>query len=215
MSIQDNSVNVAIVEDHPIVIEGLRKILAAESIVKDVSEFHTGNSFLEKLKSDNSTVDVVLLDISLPDSNGVDLCREIKEINSDIIVIGFSNHSDRSLVMQLLDHGASGYLLKNASAAEIISSIKEAIDGHITFNDEIRKVMTRPSAGDLKRLPPLTKREKQVLLKVSEGKTSVQIAAELQVSPLTIETHRRNLMQKLESKNVAGLIKVAIERKLI
>lgn len=210
----NSSISIAIVEDHPIVIEGLRKILGSDPVINKVYEYTTGTAFIQQLEAGLST-DMVLLDISLPDTNGVDLCREIKEINPEIIVLGFSNHSDRSLVLQLLNHGASGYLLKNASAVEIIQSIKEAIDGKITFNEEIRKIMTRPSAGEFRQIPPLTKREKQVLQKVSEGKTSVEIASELQVSPLTIETHRRNLMQKLEAKNVVGLIKIAIERKLI
>lgn len=215
MSPSNIPVVIAIVEDHPIVIEGLQKILAKELHIEKVYEFTTGDAFITELKSHRRTFQIVLLDITLPDSNGVDLCREIKALDPDTTVLGFSNHSDRSLILQMLSNGASGYILKNASASEISQCIREAMSGQIAFSNQVRQIMARPSTHQLKNFPSLTKREKQVLKLVADGKTSIEISDELQVSPFTIETHRRNLMQKLDVKNVAGLIKVAHEQKLL
>lgn len=206
---------IAIVEDHPIVIEGLRKILSRDLPVQEIVEHHTGAGFLQYLTAHRESLDVVLLDITLPDANGVELCAEIKRLSPNTVVLGFSNHSDRSLVLQLLSQGASGYLLKNATAAEIIQCITEALQGQIAFSDEIKKIMAKPSALQLKPVPPLTKREKQVLRMIADEKTSTEISEELMVSPFTIETHRRNLMQKFGAKNVVGLIKIATELRLL
>ncbi|MBL0741438.1 response regulator transcription factor [Chryseolinea lacunae] len=215
MSPHSRPIVIAIVEDHPIVIEGLRKILSRDLPVQEIVEHHTGAGFLRYLASNKQTLDVVLLDITLPDANGVELCAEIKRLSPGTVVLGFSNHSDRSLVLQLLSQGASGYLLKNATAAEIIQCITEALQGQISFSDQIKQIIAKPSANQLKPIPPLTKREKQVLRMIADEKTSTEISEELMVSPFTIETHRRNLMQKFGAKNVVGLIKIATELRLL
>ncbi|MDJ1496092.1 response regulator transcription factor [Cytophagaceae bacterium DM2B3-1] len=211
----NSSLTIAIIDDHPIVIEGLQKILIRDLPIQEIQEYHLGGDFITYLKNTDKKIDLVLLDITLPDISGVELCREIKNISTETYVLGFSNHNDRSLVMQMLAHGASGYVVKNASASELITCITEALNGQITFSEEIQKIIAKPSASQLKSIPPLTKREKQILQMISDGKTSPEMADELQLSLFTIETHRRNLMQKFEAKNTALLIKAAIQLHLI
>lgn len=206
---------IAIIEDHPVVVEGLQRILVNDLPVQTIREYYTGMDFLEDIKKGNYSVDVVLLDITLPDVNGIELCREIKSSLPDTYILGFSNHNDRSLVMQLLANGASGYILKNASAGELVGCILQALDGQVAFSEEIKKIISKPSAQQLKAIPPLTRREKQILKMIAEGKTSTDIAMELMVSPFTIETHRRNLMQKMDVKNAAALIRTATELQLL
>jgi DNA-binding NarL/FixJ family response regulator len=206
---------IAIVEDHPVVVEGLQRILANDLPVKTILEYYTGKDFIDAVKHNPQPIDVVLLDITLPDINGIDLCREIKGLLPDTYILGFSNHNDRSLVMQLLANGASGYILKNASATELVNCILQALNGQVAFSEEIRRIINKPSARQLKPIPPLTRREKQILKMIAEGNTSVDIAKELMVSPLTIETHRRNLMQKMDVKNAAALIRTATELQLL
>lgn len=206
---------IAIVEDHPVVVEGLQRILVNDLPIKAILEYYTGKDFITAVKRDRQPIDVILLDITLPDINGIDLCREIKNLLPDTYILGFSNHNDRSLVMQLLANGASGYILKNASAAELVTCILQALDGQVAFSEEIKRIINKPSAQQLKAIPPLTKREKQILKMIAEGKTSTDIARELMVSPFTIETHRRNLMQKMDAKNAAALIKTATELQLL
>jgi DNA-binding NarL/FixJ family response regulator len=215
MSIPDQPLTIAIIDDHPVVIEGLQKILLRDLAVKEIQEYNRGNDFIAYLKTQNQRIDIVLLDISLPDRNGIEICREIKSLTPDMCVLGFSNHNERSLIMQLLANGASGYLLKNASATELVGCIRAALDGQIAFSDEVKKIIARPSASQLKSIPPLTKREKQILRLIADGKTSAEIADELLISLFTVETHRRNLMQKFDVKNTASLIKTAIELQLL
>lgn len=210
-----DKIKIAIVDDHPIVMEGLQKVLSkAYSYVSTIC-FTTGNDFLNFLKKSEEATDIVLLDITLPDGNGIDFCKKIKIISNNTCVLAFSNHNERSTIMQMLQNGASGYLLKNASAEEVINCIDEALNGQITLSREAKEIMARPALKDLKTAPLLTKREKEILRLVSDGKTSISIAEQLHLSPLTVETHRRNLMQKFEVKNMTALIKIAFENRLL
>jgi DNA-binding NarL/FixJ family response regulator len=206
-------ITLAIVDDHPIVIEGLLKLLDNKEHLRVAGCFTTGAGIIEFMKA--QPVDIVLLDISLPDMNGMDLCKEIKILSPGTRVLILSNNSERSIIMQALQNGASGYLLKNASSAELTASIQEALSGQITFSKEVKEIIARPSANELKGIPQLTKREKEILHMISEGVTTAGIAEKLSLSPLTIETHRRNLLQKFEVKNVAALIKIAVQQGLI
>jgi DNA-binding NarL/FixJ family response regulator len=215
MSFPKKEITIAIVDDHPIVIEGLQKILASDFNVNDIKEFTSGNDFIHYLKENKAAIDIVLLDITLPDKSGIEICKEVKTLSPSTRVLAFSNHNERSIIMQMLHNGASGYLLKNSSSAELIVCINEALDGQITFSKEVKKIIAQPSLNELKTIPPLTKREKEILRMIADGKTSIEIADELFVSPLTIETHRRNLMQKFDMKNVAALIKIATQQQLI
>lgn len=209
----DTKATLAIVDDHLIVLEGLQKLLANAGHIHIAGTFTQGLEFLSFLKT--NPINIVLLDITLPDANGIDLCKEIKKISPHTCVLGLSNHSERSMILQMLHHGASGYLLKNISAEELILCINEALNGQITFSQAVKEIMARPSMSDLNGIPQLTKREKEILHLIADGKTTATIAEELYLSPLTIETHRKNLMQKFKVKNVAALIKEAVQRQMV
>jgi len=189
----------AIVDDHPIIIEGLKTLLKGEKNITAVS-FTNGASFLDFLQSNK--VDIVL-------------CKIIKKAAPETVILGLSNQSERSIMMQLLQNGAGGYLLKNADAGELLDCIAEALEGKLTFSKEAKEIMLKPSQNEWKAIPTLTKREKQILEKIANGETTATIAEALFVSPLTVETHRRNLLQKFGAKNVAELIKMAVEYKLL
>lgn len=203
-----------IVDDHPIVVQGLSALLQPEEDLYIAGTFTTGNAFLAFLKGAEQ-IDIVLLDITLPDINGVEVCKEIKKLSPDTKVLIISNHSERSIIMQMLQHGASGYLLKNASSEELVRCVHDVLAGRIALSAEVTAIMTRPLQNELKDIPHLTKREIQVLSMIAAGRTSASIADELCVSQFTVETHRRNLMQKFDASNTAALIKMAAEQKLI
>lgn len=209
----NDTINLAIVDDHPVVLEGLQKLLANEPHIRIAGCFTTAASFLAFIKTNQA--DIVLLDITLPDANGIDLCKEIKLLSPATSVLALSNHSERSLIMQMLQNGASGYLLKNASLEELTAAIHQALNGQLSFSREVQDIIAKPTVNELKELPPITKREKEILLLISEGKTTVDIATQLSLSPLTVETHRRNLLQKFDVKNVAALIRIAVQHGLI
>ncbi|RFZ90977.1 DNA-binding response regulator [Mucilaginibacter conchicola] len=203
----------ALVDDHPIVIEGLKMLLQNEENVKVVGGFGNGDTFLAYLKQNR--VDLVLLDITLPGINGMDLCKMIKNESLTTIILVLSNHTERSIIMQTIQNGASGYLLKNSSVDELRNCISEALKGNICFSKEVIDIISRPSKNQLQGRPQLTRREKQILALLAEGKTSQNIADELFLSPLTVDTHRKNLIQKFEVKNVAGLIMAATQQQLL
>lgn len=212
---KNKAMSIAIVDDHPVVLEGLQRILLENFPIHNILQFHSGEEMIAFLDTQQISPDIILLDITLPGKSGIETCRNIKKIDPQINIIGFSNHAQRSMIMQMLQNGASGYILKNAMASEVIDCIQEVIEGKISFSKEVIAIMAHPSQVSLKTIPRLTKREKEILKMIADGKTSVDIGEKLFISSATVETHRRNLMQKLEVKNVATLIKIAIENSLI
>lgn len=202
-----------IVDDHPIVIAGLKTLLQNEPNLDIVTEFYGGNDLISYIKI--NPTDLILLDITLPDINGMDLCLLIKKISVQTIILILSNHTERSIIMQTIQNGASGYLLKNSSLAELRYCIAEAIKGNISYSREVIEIMSRPTKNQLRITPQLTRREKQILGLLAEGKTSLIIGEELFLSPLTVDTHRRNLLQKFEVKNVAELIMIATQQQIL
>ncbi|GAB0155218.1 response regulator transcription factor [Chryseobacterium sp. Alg-005] len=205
--------SLVIIDDHFIIIEGIKSLLSDDHSLFLLDTFTDGISALDFISK--NTVDVVLLDISMPNISGIQLCKEIKKLSAKSVVLGLSNHSERNIVIQMLQSGANGYLLKNISLDELIKCIHDALKGELVFSNEIKNVITMPEVQDIKERPLLTKREEEVLKKISLGKTTTIIADELNVSPLTIETHRRNLMSKFNVKNVAELIMVAVKENII
>ncbi len=206
-------IKIAIVDDHPIVIEGISMLFSNAANYKVVASFTKGLDVLKYTAIDN--LDVILLDVFLPDINGIDLCKIIKLQYPKIVILGMSSQSERSLVMQFIQNGANGYLLKNASLEEFYDCIKKALNGEIVFSQEVKSIISKPDTSDLKKLPSLTRREKEILLLLSEGKNTQEIADALFLSFLTIQTHRRNILNKLDAKNVAELVNIAIKNRLL
>lgn len=209
-----DAISLVIVDDHSIVIEGLKTLLKGEEAkINVVGSFTTGaalEGFLQK-----EQVDVILLDISLSDASGIDLCKQVKKFYPTTKVLALSNHAERSIIMQMMQNGASGYLLKNVTAEELINAILTVVSGGIAFSNEVNKIMVNLSSDAFKELPRLTKREQEIVKLIAKGQTTQTIADALFVSPLTIETHRRNLMVKFKVKNAAELIMEAAKQKLL
>jgi DNA-binding NarL/FixJ family response regulator len=196
--------NLIIIDDHPIVIEGLMILLSKIDNISIEATFNLGNSVFEF--KDLSKIDIVLLDVFLPDINGIDLCLKLKKINPKIIVLAISSQSERSIVMQMIKSGANGYLLKSASTEEFKECIKQTIEGKLAFSNEVKKIVEKTSIDDLKLIPRLTHREKDILLLLKKGKSTQEISDELFLSFLTIQTHRRNLLTKFQVRNIIELI---------
>ncbi len=205
--------SIAIVDDHSLILQGLMSLLSRIPKYEVLETFTRGNDLLTFLEKE--PIDIVLLDISLPDINGIDLCLEIKRIAPQVIILGLSNHTERSVILQLMQNGASGYLLKNIDIVELESCLDEAINKQMVFSNAVKEIIANPISSDLPLLPKLTKRETEILKLIASGKTSVQIGEELFLSPLTIETHRKRMMSKFKTKNMMSLIKIASDNKLI
>lgn len=210
---QPKPVSILIVDDHPMVIEGLKTLLGDDDRVIVKTHFTNGRNTLDFLEK--STVDVVLLDVNLPDINGVEMVKKILGKRATINILGLSTYSEPSIINQMIKNGVKGYLLKNASADELIDAITQVHNGKFYFGSEIQKILAGSITQDAQDIPRLTRREKHILQLIAEGKTTNVIAEELFISPLTVETHRRNLMQKMDVSNAAALVKFAVEKKLI
>jgi len=210
---QPEPISILIVDDHPMVIEGLKTLLSDDERVVVKTHFTNGQDTLDFLQKD--TTDVILLDVNLPDINGVEMVEKILNIRANIGILGLSTYSEPSIINQMIKNGVKGYLLKNATADELVNAISQVHQGNFYFGSEVQKILADSVTQESKDLPKLTRREKHILTLIADGKTTNTIAEELFISPLTVETHRRNLMQKLEVSNAASLIKIAVEKKLI
>lgn len=206
-------INLAIIDDHPIVIEGFSILLADSNKFKIVASFNKGLEILEYEGINN--IDVLLLDVFLPDINGIDLCKIIKHKYPKIIILGMSSQSERTLVMQFIQNGANGYLLKTAPLKEFYDCIEKAILGEIVFSSEVKAIISKPDISDFKKLPSPTKREKEILLLIAAGKSTKEIAELLFLSSLTVQNHRKNMFNKFEVKNVAQLLNIAQKNRLL
>lgn len=206
---QDNKpiIDIVIIDDHPVVIEGLKNLLTAEPTFCVKAHFTNGADFINYLG--NNMVDVVLLDITLPDGSGIGFCREATARFPNLIVIAISNLSERSIIQQMLQSGAAGYLLKTADARDILECIKRAISGETVLSHEIAYLFDQQDEPSS--IPDLTKREKQILQLLADGKKSAEIAQELFISPLTVKTHRATLLNKFETGNIITVINKARE----
>lgn len=206
-----NRLNLAIVDDHPMILEGLKSLLQQDDQFQ-IFSFTKGSAILDFIQENK--VDVVLLDIVLNDGSGLDFCKSIKQKLPQTIVIGISNQAERSIIFRFLENGGNGYILKNANPKEITDCIDKAINGDLALSKEVQDIMLSASVNHFE-LPRLTKREQQILSAIADGHTSIEIGEKLFISVITVETHRRNLLQKFKAKNMIELVKIAAENKLI
>lgn len=196
---------ILILDDHFMVLEGLKSILAQSADIEIVATAVNAFEALDLLKN-HSEINLVLTDINLPDISGIEFCAKVKKEMPHIQVIGISTFKQRSYVSQMMQNGASGYVVKSANADEILFAIQEVISGKFYFSSEINTVETTISTNAA---PALTRREKEVLSLIADGMTNNQIAEKLFLSPYTVDTHRKNLLFKFEVGNTAQLIKKA------
>lgn len=202
-----------VVDDHPIVISGISGLLSDLENIEIIEKMQSGVALLDYIE--NNEVDLVLMDIFLPVITGIDLCKAIKQKYPQVIVIGMSSQSERSLVMQFIQNGGNGYILKSASFEEFKNCINQAIEGEIVFSDEVKTIVSQPLSEDLDTIPSLSRREKDIAVLLSKGKQTQEIADELFLSFLTVQTHRRNILQKYKTKNVAELITLLLKNNLL
>jgi DNA-binding NarL/FixJ family response regulator len=207
----DNPIKVFLVDDHQMVIEGIKSLLLGENCINLIGHANTAEKCLQFFKM--QTCDAILMDINLPDSSGIELCEIITKKYPSVKVIALSTHNQGTYVRKMLESGASGYLLKNADKHEIIKAIQTVYNGHNYLTFEADRALKYEKELQ-SRVPKLTKREKEVLILIAEGLTNAQISEKLFISIDTVDSHRKNLHTKLEVKNTAMLIKFATENNL-
>jgi DNA-binding NarL/FixJ family response regulator len=202
-------IRVFIVDDHPMVVEGIRSMLTQLPEVEVVGHAMNAASCMGFFVS--NTADVVLLDINLPDQSGIDVCKELLKKKTGLKIIALTNFDQLTYLQNMKDAGARGYLLKNSSIEEIEKAIQAAVSGKEYW---LGRDSVRDSISDHNQ-PLLTRREIEVLKLIAEGLTNQEIADKLFVSASTVDSHRKNLISKLQAKNTAALVRTALENKII
>jgi DNA-binding NarL/FixJ family response regulator len=200
---------VFIVDDHYMVVEGIRSLLQTEKEIEWMGHAMNAISCLAYLQQQQP--DVILMDISMPDKSGIDLCKEVKEKYPSVFILGLSTFNQQSFIRKMMDNGASGYVLKNATQDELMEAIETVAKGKTYLSDEVANTLKENRSNQ----PVLTRREKEVLELVAEGMTNNEIAEKIFVSSSTVDTHRKNLLTKLQAKNTADLVRLAIKHNLI
>jgi len=211
------SVNVLLADDHKIVRDGLRILIENHGNMNVVAEAENGQRAINLARELHP--EVIIMDISMPDINGIDATRKITSDFPGIKVIALSMHTDRHFVVGMLEAGAAGYLLKDCAFEELVSAIHTVLDNHTYLSPTITDIVVRNYVNKASKTSAvssaeLTARERELLQLLAEGMTAKQIAKTLRVSVKTVETHRRNIAQKLGAGSVAELIKYAIREGL-
>jgi DNA-binding NarL/FixJ family response regulator len=205
-------ITVYIVEDHMVVIEGINSLLQHEKEIKVIGYATSASACIEYFQL--HTADIILMDINLPDMSGIELCAAMKEMQPQVMILALSTYNQGVYINKMMESGASGYLLKNADKREIVEAIHEIVKGKTYLSFEAAQSV-KSSKAKIDTITVLTKREKEVLLLVTEGLTNSEIAEKLFISIDTVDTHRKNLYSKLGVRNTATLIKSAIYNDLI
>ena len=203
------AISVFIVDDHYMVIEGIRSLLQNEKNIEWAGHAMNAVSCLAFLTKQQP--DVILMDINLPDKSGIDLCKEVKEKYPSVFIVGLSTFNQQSFIQKMMDNGASGYVLKNATQQELTDAIGTVIKGKTYLSEEASHTLRKEDTATI----VLTRREKEVLGLIADGMTNALIAQKLFISVTTVDTHRKNLLAKLEAKNTASLIRIATQLQLI
>ena len=206
-----SDIRLLLVDDHQIVLDGVKALLDDLDGFDCVATADNGQKAIDLLKIFD--VDVVLMDIDMPVMNGMDATRIIKKEFPNVKVISLTQHSERGMVKRLLDCGSDGYLLKNIAQDELASAIHKVKAGESVFSEEVtmslagKAVEKNANGVEIE----LTEREIEILTLISEGLSSKQVGEKLFISPRTVDTHRTNLMNKLDIHNIAGLIRFTLK----
>ena len=211
------TIRILLADDHKITREGLRSLLDKQQDMEVVGEAEDGRTAVTLVRE--LVPSVVIMDVSMPDLNGVEAARQIVGQSPDVKIIALSMHSDTLFVTEMLKSGASGYLLKDCAFEELALAIRAVVAGKTYLSPSVSGIMVddylhRLSKADFSDSEVLTDREREVLQLLAEGKSTKQIALKLHISVKTVETHRRQIMNKLDIHTVAELTKYAIRKGL-
>jgi DNA-binding NarL/FixJ family response regulator len=212
------SIRILLADDHKIVRDGLRTLIGKEAGMEVIGEAENGRKALKM--AEKIRPNVVIMDVTMPDMNGIEAARKIVTEVPGVKVIALSMHSDRRFVLGMLEAGASGYLMKDCAFDELAKAVRSVATGQTYLSPSIADVLVKGYLDKVNEKisaarSPLTEREREILQLLAEGRSSKEIAAHLGVSVKTVETHRRNMMQKLNMRSVAELTKYAIREGLI
>jgi len=213
-------ISILIADDHKMFVDGLVSILRGEPDIQVTATCFDGTDIFRILKEQE--VDVILLDINLPGMNGIDVTKKMSQDFPKVKILALSMHNEESFVTEILKHGALGYILKNTDRNELVTAIRTVYNGQTYFSKDVTQTIMKSLVKKDKQkqsfnaiIPKISRREKEVLELIVKEFTTQEIADELFISLKTVESHRSSLLSKLNVRNTAGLVRMAIEHQLI
>ncbi len=209
-------INVLIADDHQMFIDGLKALLKDTPGIEVVAEANNGKEVL--LHCSKTPVDVVIMDVNMPEMDGVETTKELCKSNKNIKILGLSMHRDRHFIADMLKNGASGYILKNTGKKDLLDAIYSLYEGEAYVSEEVNRILLTSFLKNTAKYEVnerLSGRETEVLESIAIGLTTVEIGEKLFISKNTVETHRKNLLYKLKARNTAELVNNAYKRGLI
>jgi len=210
-------IKILLVDDHQLVLDGLKLILEDQEGIKVIGSCYNGKSAVEFIK--DGEVDLVLMDLNMPEMNGIEASKQILKIRPDIKVLILSMLSDTQLIRSLVKDGIHGYLLKNSGQEEIVNAIQLVAAGKNYFDPRITEILLgtkeKKQVKTEQLFPSLSRREKEILQLIVDQMTTKEIAEKLFISVGTVESHRRNMISKLGVRNVAGLVSACYKYDLL
>lgn len=211
-------IKILIADDHQIFREGLTSLFERELQIQVVGEAKNTQEILQKLE--HQPVHVILMDVDMGLNNGIDATTIVKQKYPDVQVLALTMHAEQEYILRMLDAGATGYILKNTGKREMMIAIQAVANGETYYSQQVSTTLIhhlrQPSRAKIKKEGiPLTKRELEVLRLIVEEASNTEIAEQLFISIRTVDTHRRNLIQKLGVKNTAGLVKYALKNDVL
>jgi DNA-binding NarL/FixJ family response regulator len=211
-------ITVFIADDHQMFIDGIKALLKNEKDIRVIGEALNGIELLKLLEKEKP--DVVLLDINMPEMDGIEATKIISSKYPHVKIIILSMHSTKEFVAGLIEAGASGYILKNTGKKELVEAMQAVAKGKSYYSKGVTEIIMDSFKNPLRKiqdpeLPQLTDREKEILKLIAQELSTKKIAERLFISEETVNTHRRNIMSKTGAKNMAGMVKYALQRGLI
>ncbi len=219
MSKRVEKIKVFLIDDHPIVRSGIKTEFKKHRNIELTGEASNGKEALKLIDPDST--DVILMDISMPEMSGIELTEKLIKRNKNVKILALSMHDNRNYILEMIRLGARGYVIKDSDPEVLISAIETVNAGLPYYSSEINELMIKQHINSIRKSKkkfikdPLSEREIEVLVLIADGCSNSEIAKKLMLSKRTIETHRENIIHKLEIKTIAGLTKYAINHNLI
>lgn len=209
---------IALADDHPIVRQGLRALLQAEPDFRVVGEAGDGLETVELVE--RLQPDVLVVDVMMPGVSGLEVARQVQQRSPETRVVILSMHANEAYVLEAMRHGAAGYVLKDSTATDLVEAVRRVMAGRRYLSPPLSEraidaYLQKSEEAQLDPYETLTSREREVLHLAAEGHTNAEIAERLSISPRTVETHRANMMRKLDLRSHADLIRYALRRGII
>ena len=214
-----DAIQILIADDHAMFIDGIKSLLRREEQIQVAGEAKDGKEALEILAKGG--VDILITDISMPNMSGTELTKQVKEHYPEVKVLVLTMYNDREIINEILVAEAEGYILKNTGRQELLKAINRIAEGSTYYSNEVMEIVMENIKGSNKRaeederVKELTQRELEILQLICEELSTAEIAERLYISPRTVETHRKHILQKTQVKTIVGLIKFAINNNLV